>query len=158
MSFPRVYTVNFTPTSETVAVDLVALISATNFPIQIRAIRIWQTSDFGDAQAEGLTVNVVRGNTTNGSGGAAGTQVGVSGREGSANFTSRVGDTTPASAGTAVTVYSSGWNVQMPFEFVFPEDMMPGTDNTTGQLVIRLGGAPADAITVGCSVTVWERN
>lgn len=158
MANARAFTVTFTPTSETVAVDLVALIAATNFPIAIRSIRVWQTSDFGDAQAEGLTINIVRGNSTNGSGGSPGTQVGVGGRESSANFTSRVGDTTAASAGTPVTVWSDGWNVQLPYSFVFPEDEMRGTDAVLGQLVVRLGGAPADAITVGCQVTVWERN
>lgn len=155
---PRCYTVNFTPTSETVAVDLVALVSADDIPIKIRAIRVWQTSDVGDAQDEILTINVVRGNTSAGTGGAAGTQVPKNPKDVAASFTSRVGDTTAASAGTAVTAYSTGWNVRAPFEMVFPEDQMVGTDQGTGFLVVRLGGAPADAITIGCSVDVWELN
>lgn len=155
---PRCYTVNFAPTSETVAIDLVALVSADDIPIKIRAIRVWQTSDFGDAQDEVLTLNLVRGNTSAGTGGAAGTQVPRNPKDVAASFTSRVGDTTAASAGTAVTTYSTGWNVRAPLEIIFPEDMMPGTDQTTGFLVLRLGAAPADAITIGCSVDVWELN
>lgn len=153
---PRCYTVNLAPAAATVAIDLVALIAADDIPIAIRAIRIWQTSDVGDAQDEVLTVLVVRGNTTNGSGGAAGTQPGKRGREATAGFTSRVGDTTAASSGTPLTVYETGVNVRAPFEMIFPEDMMPGTDQGLGQLVVRLGAAPADSLTIGCSVDVWE--
>lgn len=155
---PRCYTVTFTPTAETVAVDLVALIAADDIPVGIRALRIWQTSDVGDAQDEVISVLVVRGNTTNGSGGGAGTQPGKTGREGSASFTSRVGDTTAASSGTPLTVYETGVNVRAPFEMIFPEDMMPRTDQGLGQLVVRLGGAPTDSLTIGCSVDVWELN
>lgn len=155
---PRCYTVNFTPTSETVAVDLVALVSADDIPIKIRAIRVWQTSDVGDAQDEVLTLNLVRGNSTPGSGGGAGTQAPKNPKDAAASFTSRVGDTTAASAGTPVTVYSTGFNVRAPFEIIFPEDLMPGTDQGTGFIVLRLGAAPADAITIGCSIDVWEMN
>lgn len=155
----RCYTVNLTPTAATVAIDLIALVSADDIPIKIRAIRVWQTSDVGDAADEILTLNLVRGNTTAGSGGAgAGTQVPKNPKDAAASFTSRVGDTTAASAGTAVTTYSTGWNVRAPFEMIFPEDQMPGTDQGTGFLVLRLGGAPADSLTIGCSVDVWELN
>lgn len=154
---PRCYTVTFTPTAETVAVDLIALTAADDIPIRIRSIRVWQTSDFGDAQAEGITLNLVRGNTTNGSGGGAGTNSLVGGsHDAAASFTSRVGDTTAASAGSPVTVWSDGWNVQLPYNVIFPEDMMRGTDQGAGQLVLRLGGAPADSITVGAQIDVWE--
>lgn len=155
---PRCYTVNLTPAAFTVAADLVALVSADDIPLKVRAIRVWQTTDFGDAQDEVLTLNLVRGNSTPGSGGAAGTQVPKNPKDSAASLTSRVGDTTAASAGTAVTVYSTGWNVRAPLEMIFPEDQMPGTDQGTGFLVLRLGAAPADSLTIGCSIDVWELN
>jgi hypothetical protein len=153
---PRCYTVNLSPAAATVAIDLVAIIAADDIPVKIRAIRVWQTSDVGDAQDEVLTINVVRGNTTNGSGGAAGTQVPKDGHDAAASFTSRVGDTTAASAGTPVTVYSTGWNVRAPFEYTFPDQIQPRTDQGQGQLVVRLGGAPADSLTIGASVDIEE--
>jgi len=153
---PRCYTVNLTPTAFTVAADLVALVAADDIPIKIRAIRVWQTSDVGDAQAENLTINIVRGNTTAGSGGAAGTQGPADPKDAAASFTSRVGDTTAASAGTAVTVYSTGWPVSGALEVIFPENEMRRTDQGVGFLVLRLGGAPADSLTIGASVDVWE--
>lgn len=152
----RCYTVNLAPAAITVAADLVALVAADDIPIKIRAIRVWQTSDVGDAQAEILTLNLVRGNTTAGSGGAAGTQVPVDPKDAAASFTSRVGDTTAASVGTPVTVYSTGWPVGSAFEIVFPDNEMRRTDQGVGFLVLRLGGAPADSLTIGASVDVWE--
>lgn len=152
----RCYTVNLTPTALTVAADLVALVAADDIPIKIRAIRVWQTTDVGDAQDEVLTLNLVRGNTTAGSGGAAGTMVIKDSHDATASLTSRVGDTTAASSGTPVTVYSTGWNVRAPFEYIFPENEMPRTDQGVGFLVLRLGAAPADSLTIGASVDVWE--
>jgi hypothetical protein len=156
MSLPRCYTVNFTPTSVTVAVDLIAIVAVTNIPIAVRAIRVWQTSDVGDAQDEVITLNLVRGNTTAGSGGAAATPVLKGPKAAAVSFTARAGDTTAASAGTAVIPYSTGWNVRNPFEITFTEDQMVSTDAVTGFLVLRFGAAPADAITVAASVDVAE--
>lgn len=152
----RCYTVNLAPAAATAAIDLAALVSADDIPIKVRAIRVWQTSDVGDAQDEVLTLNIVRGNTTPGAGGAAGTQAPKSPKDSAASFTSRVGDSTAASAGSPVTVYSTGWNVRAPLEVTFTEDEMPGTDQGTGFLVLRLGAAPADSLTIGCSIDVWE--
>lgn len=152
----RCYTVNLAPAAATVAIDLVAIKPATNIPVKIRAIRVWQTSDVGDAQDEVLTINVVRGNATDGSGGAAGTMIKKDERDAAASFTSRVGDTTAASAGTPLTVYSSGWNVRAPFEVIFPDQVQPRCDAGQTNIVVRLGGAPADSLTIGCSVDLEE--
>jgi hypothetical protein len=156
---PRCYTVTLTPTAIAAATtDLIALASADDIPIKIRAIRWWQTSDVGDAQDEVITLQLVRGNTSAGSGGATFTPLPKNPKDAAASFTARVGDTTAASAGTATIPYQTGVNVRAPFEMVFPEDMMVGTDQGTGFLVLRLGAAPADSLTLACSVDVWEMN
>lgn len=153
---PRCYTVNLAPTAIAVATtDLAELDAAAEIPIAIRAIRVWQTTDFSDAQDEVLTINVVRGNTTSGSGGSAFTPIPKNNRDVASGFTSEVGNTTAASSGTAVTVYSTGWNVRAPLEIIFPETEMPRTDGAT-LMCIRLGAAPADSLTIGLSVDVWE--
>lgn len=155
---PRCYTVNLTPTAIAVATtDLAELTPATNIPIAIRAIRVWQTSDAGDAQDEVITLNVVRGNTTSGSGGSSFTPIPKKNRDAAASFAAEVANTTAASAGTAVTVYSTGMNVRAPFEIIFPEDQMPASDGTS-ILVLRMGAAPADSLTIACSIDVWEMN
>lgn len=154
---PRCYTVNLAPTAIAVATtDLIALIPADDVPIKVRAIRWWQTSDFGDTQDEVITLQLVRGNTTNGSGGATATPVPKSSRDAAAVTTARVGDTTAASAGTTVIPYSTGPNVRSSFEIIFPEDMMVGSDQGGGQIVLRLAAAPADSLTMGASIDFWE--
>jgi hypothetical protein len=155
----RCYTVNLTPTAIAVATtDLIAVLAATDFPIKVRAIRIWQTSDFGDAQDEVVTINLVRGNTTVGSGGpGAFTPIRKVRTDAAASFTARTADTTAASAGTPETPYSTGWNVRNPLEVIFPDEMMVGTHGNQF-LVLRFGAAPVDSLTIGCSIDVWEMN
>lgn len=155
---PRCYTATLTPTAIAVATtDLIALACADDVPIAVRSIRVWQTSDVGDAQDEVITLKLERGNTTAGSGGSTVTPVPKKAKDSAAvQTTQRVGDTTAASAGTAVIVYETGWNVRAPLEIMFPDDMMPGTDQGTGFLVLRMAAAPADSITIGVSIDYWE--
>lgn len=155
----RCYTVNLSPTAIAVATtDLAELSAADDVPIKIRAIRVWQTSDVGDAQDEVITIQLVRGNTTSGAGGTAATPVPKNPKDAAATFVAEVGNTTAASVGTTTIPYSTGWNVRAPLEVIFPEDMMPGTDQGSGFLCLRMAAAPADSITIGCSIDVWEMN
>lgn len=154
---PRCYTVTLTPTAIAVATtDLIAVRAAIDIPIKVRALRVWQTSDFGDAQDEVVTLQLVRGNTTVGSGGTTFTPVPKDKKDAAASFTARVGDTTAASAGTTDTPYTTGWNVRAPLEMVFPEEMMTRGDQAGGFIVLRFGAAPADSLTIGASIDVWE--
>ncbi len=154
---PRCYTVTLTPTAIAVTTtDLIAVRAATDMPIKIRALRVWQTSDFGDTQDEVVTLQLVRGNTTAGSAGATFTPVPKDKKDAAASLTARVGDTTAASAGTTDIPYQTGWNVRAPLEMIFPEDMMPRGDQGGGFIVLRLGAAPADSLTIGASIDVWE--
>lgn len=157
---PRCYTVTLPPTAIAVATtDLIALVAADDIPIKVRAVRVWQTSDVGDAQDEVVTLQLVRGNTTVGSGGSTVTPVPKNIKDAAATpTTQRVGDTTAASAGTTTIPYQTGWNVRAPLEMIFPEDMMPGTDEGSGRIVLRLGAAPADSLTIGASIDYWEMN
>lgn len=155
---PRCYTVNLTPAAIAVATtDLIVIAAADDIPIAVRAIRVFQISDFGDAQDEVVEVRLVRGNTSAGSGGATFTPLPIrDSHDAAASFTARVGDTTAASGGTATTVYSTGWNVRAPLELIFPEDMMRRTDQGAGFLALRIGAAPLDSLTMGAQLDVWE--
>jgi len=154
---PRCYTVNLTPTSISAAtVDLIAVRAGTDVPIKVRALRVWQTSDFGDAQDEVVTLQLVRGNTTAGSGGATPTPVPKDKKDAAASFTARTADSTAASAGTTDVPYTTGWNVRAPFEMIFPDEMMARGDQAGGFIVLRLGAAPTDALVIGASMDVIE--
>lgn len=153
----RVYTVHLAPSAITVAADLVELTPADDIPILIHGFRVWQTSDLGDAAEEIIGLAWVRGNTTSGSGGN--TSVAVSpkdNRDAAASVTAETANTTAASTGTAVTVYSTGWNVRAPLEVVFTPEQRIRADQGNTLLVLRMLAAPADSLTIGCSVDLEE--
>lgn len=154
---PRCYTVTLAPTAIAVATtDLIELAAADDVPIGIRAIRILQITDFGDAQDEVVRVSIVRGNTSSGSGGSAFTPIKKRPKDASASFTAEVGNTTAASAGTTETVYSNGFNVRAGLDVIIPESDMAITDQAANFLVLRLPAAPADSLTIGVEIDVWE--
>ncbi len=154
---PRCYTVTLTPTAIAVATtDLIELQAADDVPIGIRAIRVLQVTDFGDAQDEVLRISVVRGNTASGSGGSAFTPVKKRPKDSAASFTAEVGNTTAANTGTTETVYSNGFNVRAGLDVIIPESDMAWTDQAANFLVLRLPAAPVDSLTIGVEIDVWE--
>jgi hypothetical protein len=154
---PRKYTVVLSPAAATAALDLVELKPADDIPVRILGFRVWQTSDLGDAAEEIITLSWVRGNTSDGTGGNGSVAVSpASAADAAASATCRTGDTTAASSGTAVTLYSTGWNVRAPLEVVFtPQQQLYCSQGQT-MIVLRMGAAPADSLTIGCSVDLEE--
>jgi hypothetical protein len=153
----RCYTVNLTVAAiANATTDLCELGAADDIPIGIRAIRWGQTSDVGDAQDEVLELQLVRGNTVSGSGGSAATPVRKKPKDSAATFTAEVGNTTAANTGTTEIPYKTWVNVRAAFEITFTEDEMVCTDQGSGLLVLRLPNAPADSLTMGISIDVWE--
>lgn len=154
---PRCYTVNLTLTAiANATTDLAEFGAADDIPIGIRAIRWWQTSDFTDAQDEGLELQLVRGNTASGSGGATATPVRKGVKNSAASFSAEVGNTTAASGGTPEIPWRTGFNVRQGLDVIIPETEMVWTDQGTGFLALRLATAPADSITMAVSIDVWE--
>ena len=153
----RVYTINLTATAFTVAADLVEITPADDLPVLIHGFRVWQTTELGDAAEETIPIGWVRGNTTGGSGGNTSVAATPKNhRDAAAGMTVETANTTAASAGTAVTVYSTGWNVRAPLEVVFTPEQRIRADQGNTLLVLRLLAAPADSTTIGCSVDVEE--
>lgn len=152
----RVYTVHLAPTAITVAADLVEIQAADDKPIIIHGFRVWQTTDLGDAAEEIIGLAWVRGNTTTGSGGNASVaSTPKNPSDASSGAAVETANTTQASAGTAATCYSTGWNVRAPLEVVFtPEQRIVATQASL--LCLRLLAAPADSLTIGASVDYEE--
>ncbi len=152
-----VYTVHLPPTAITVAADLIELTPADDRAVVVRGFRVWQITDVGDAQEEILSLAWVRGNTTSGSGGNTGVAVTPkNARDAAAGCTAETANTTAASAGTPLTVYSTGWNVRAPLEVVFTPEQGIRVDQGQTLLVLRMLAAPADSLTIGCSVDFEE--
>ena len=146
----RIYTLSFAPTAATVAVDFFEVAPADDKPCIIHSCEIGQTTDYGDAQAEGLGILIVRGGTamTTGTGGTQGvTPIGIDGTYAAAGAACDTMNTTAATFTAGVNVYQSAFNVQSGwFYHPAPENRIQVTQ-VHGGLVVRLAGAPVDSIT-----------
>jgi hypothetical protein len=149
----RVYSCEFDNLSFSAATtDIFELDAAAEKPIKVLGWIIGQTSDMGDAAAEGLRYRWVRGNTTSGSGGTATTPRPMHVTDAAAGFACEAGNTTAASAGTAVNLVTAPWTIQQADLIWLPAGCEFDTSGTA-LLVMRFVAAPTDAITL--SGTVW---
>lgn len=155
------YTVSFAAVAVTAAQDLFALLAHASSRIAICRAEVWQTSDFGDAQAEILAYTFKRGATVAGSAGTAATPVNVKAWGRAAVTTARVNDTVQAGTGTIVTVLAGGFNVAAGLVYApkFGADNHIDERITVEQgqrLVLSLDGTPADSVTMSGSITFEE--
>lgn len=152
----RMYWVDLPPAAVTVAADLFELTPADDKPIRVRSLNLHQTSDFGDAQDEVLSIFWIRGHTTSGSGGSAPTPRPTQGTDTAAGFTAEAGNTTAASVGTTNNLARHGWNVRAPLERPYTEEEAPEATQGNTTLILRMAAAPADSLTIGGSILVEE--
>lgn len=121
---------------------------------RIHSIYLGQTTDMGDAAAEALTVQLIKGHATSGSGGSTATPVPKSTNFAAAGATVETNNTTIASTGTALIMHADVWNIALPWQYrPTPEerdDLAP-----SARVVLRVS-APADAITTTCTVIFEE--
>ena len=157
MRYGRMYLIRWDAvTAVTVAADLFDIAPATNLPVVIHELKIWQTSDLGDAAEEIIGISLVRGNATVGSGGGTATKVPLSAGDAAAGFTSLCRNTTAASTGTPVFAGGDAWNVRMPFIWTpSPEDRPVCTAGAT-RICVRMDAAPADSLTMNATMLVEE--
>jgi hypothetical protein len=153
---PRCYTVNFEDVTVSAVQDLFSLDAASDKPIELVALEFAQNTETGDAAEEQLRIKVTRGNTTVGSGGTAPTPQPTSPGDTAAGLTARVNDTTQASAGTAVDLISTAFNVRVGYSWgPVPFGMGIWTSGTS-LLVVKLMAAPADALDLSGTATIIE--
>ena len=156
----RQYWVDLAPTEVSDAIDLVELIPAAGNPIRILTTQIGQTSDFGDANAENLTLTWIRGHSVVGSGGTTVTPVPNSPGTDAALFTAKSFNTTIASGGTPVIGPRLCFNIAIGIDKTFPLAKFEAK-STDGTLVLRIidantGTAPIDPLTIHGSILVEE--
>lgn len=154
----RMYTVQFNDVAVTVAVDFFDLAPAAESPIIIHAIFISQNTEVGDAAEEMLTVRVIRGFATVGSGGAAATPVQANENDAGALFTARTNDTTIAVVGAGATeiFHSEAFNVRTGWVYIPTPEMRPICTLTKTRIVVQLKSAPADSVTFSGTCYVEE--
>jgi hypothetical protein len=152
----RIYTVEFESDAATTADDLVELDAAAEKPIEVIGWFLSQSTELGDAAEEQLRYSWVRGNTTSGSGGASKTPRPVNLTDTAAGFVAEVGNTTPASSGTAVTLFSNDFNVRVGEQIWLPDGAQITTSGTI-LLCLRLLAAPADSVSISGTIFVREQ-
>lgn len=151
-----VYTVSFQ--AQTIAAasgdyDFFELDAAAEKPIEIVAIKLANKSETGDAAEEMVEWAIVRGNTTTGNGTST-TPRPLDPSDGAASFTAETVASTPASAGTALTLVADTFNIRAGLYEIYPEIMRPKTAGAD-LLCVRLITALADDATM--SGTIWVR-
>jgi hypothetical protein len=149
-----IFSATFSAVAISAAQDAFEIVAPSAAPIWIHEIRIGQYSDFGDAAAEMLSVQVIRGFTTAGSGGAAVTPRNIMSGGAASTATVARNNTTVAQDGTSHTLISDSFNIQAGWWYYPPEDerisLSPGE-----RLVVRIT-APADAITTNGTLIYEE--
>lgn len=137
----------------TAAQDVFEIVAPATHIIDIREVRISQYSDAGDAAAELLSVQILRGYTTSGSGGSTPTLYSLRGA-GSPAGTYEANNTTVAQTAGGKIALADSINVQAGWWYRPPADerisVQPGE-----RVVVRIT-APADSITVNASLVVEE--
>jgi hypothetical protein len=149
------YTVSFD--QQTIAAasgdyDLFELTPADDKPLAIVALNLANKSEITDAQDEMIAYSIVRGNTTT-SNGTTTTPRPLDGADAAASFTAKTVGSTPATAGTPVTLISDTFNVRSGLSLVLPEIMRPIVRQTETMMCVRLTTAVADDLTL--SGTLW---
>lgn len=112
-------------------------------PIELVALHIGNKSEIGDAQEEFLAWAIVTDNTTSGNGTLA-TPVPLDPADAAATFTAETIASTPASAGTAVTVWDGTFNIRAGLDYIWPPEMRPKAYQSDTMMCIRLRTALAD--------------
>jgi hypothetical protein len=161
MGLGRLYTVTFTNVTVSAAQDLFYIKPAADKPVYVEFVSltvVGGTADAADAQEELLDLRVVRlpATVTVGSGGGAFTPLPLMSADAAAGFTARINDTTIATSSSSLQVlHADGMNSRVGFQYLpAPEHRLPVSN--AAAIVVRLTGAPADAIAVNGTLLARE--
>lgn len=154
----RFYSVPFSATSVSAAVDAFEVLAASGKPFFLHRVVLAQSSDYGDAAAEGLNVLIKRatGSYTSGSGGSTVTPAKHLTNDAAAGPTAEVNNTTQASAGSGAltTVLAEAFNVQAGWEYLpVPEQRILFLPTEACIVSITV---PADAVTLSGTLVIEE--
>jgi len=144
-----VFAATFTGIAVSAAQDVFELVASSTKRVFVREVVLGQYSDFGSGASELLPISLIRGHTTQGTGGSAVTPGNVSGIAGAGAALCSVtrNNTTIASGGSAVNLRAESWNIQIPW--IWRPILDEGIILEASQLLcVRLHSAPADALTM----------
>jgi hypothetical protein len=140
------YAATFGAVAVTAAQDVFEIAAPSDKCVVIHEIVVEQSSDAGDAQAELLRIQAIRGFTTSGSGGSTPTPAPLESGNAAAGSSADVNNTTLATSGTTATLFDRAFNVQIGF-FWQPTPECRIVLSPSQRLVVRIP-APADSLTM----------
>lgn len=146
----RIYSATFSEVAVTAQQDLFQL-EALVVPLTLHAVYLSQTSDVGDAAAEGLSI-LIRRFTDAVTNDVA--EVKLDSGSAAANADIAINETTELVTGTE-TIHSEAWNIAMPFIYLPPPELRPVIQIGNG-VAINLNTTPADSITMSGTVYFEE--
>ncbi len=154
----RLYSAPFSAVAVSAAVDVFEVLAAAGKPFVLHEIVLAQSSDYGDAQAEGLQVLIKRATSTytSGSGGSTVTPAKHATNDAAAGPTVETNNTTQAvvGTGTLTTIRAEAWNVQAGYQYLpTPETRL--TFLATEACIVSIT-IPADAITLSGTLVFEE--
>jgi hypothetical protein len=153
----RVYTVEFNAQDQTNAdgnMDMFELrpSSSAGMEIALLGVRIFQTSEVGDAGEEMISYSILKmtgGTFTSGTGGTTPTPQPTNHTNPAAAFAAdAVNDAVATTSGTTATLHSDGFNERAGLELWLPTDdayVLPGIANAA--LLVRFNTTVADTVT-----------
>lgn len=150
----QIYIASFEDVTVSAQVDNFEILPATQRPCVIHAVHLSQNTDTKDAGEFMVRTQIIRGHTTSGSGGTTPTKVASDPSFASSSATVEANNTTIASAGTGVIIWSESWNCRVGFLYLPTPEMRPIVRNAE-TIVVRLAAAPDSAIDMAGTL-VWE--
>lgn len=153
-----IFTATFSAIAVSAAQDVFELTAHSTSRIEVCEIVLGQYSDAGDAAAEMLSVQLIRGHTTPGSGGAGVTPSNFEPWSRAAVTVVARNNTTVASAGTGAILHAESFNVQGGWLY---RPLKNEQDNERpkveqGQIIVVRITAPADAVTMNGTIKFRE--
>lgn len=151
------YAATFAAVAVTAAQDVFEITAPAGKAIRILEVRIAQYSDAGDAEAESLSVQFLRGHPTGGSGGSTLTPVKFNPQIGStAGSTVKANNTTVASGSGAETLLADSMTVSGGFYWRAVSDPPLGILVQAGERFVARITAPADSLTMNGTLVFEE--
>ena len=157
----RFYTVPYAGTLTNTGgdADLLEVLPADDKPVRLRGWIIGQTSEVGDATAEGLRLSVIRlPATVTGGNGTSVTPATADSADAAAGATSEAnGATVATTSGTAVTLLEAAWTIQAsPYEFWYPDERFCPIVKQGEGLVVRCQTTVADDVSIAVTFFLEE--
>lgn len=148
------YSAAFAAISVSAAQDLFEIVAGSDVTVELRKIIIGQYSDFADAEAETLSMQIVRGYTSGGSGGGTITPANLKNPAGRAASSAVERNNTTQASTSGTVLIADTWNIAAPWPYE-PEPSERIIIPPSTRLVLAVT-APNDALTVNGTMIFEE--